>query len=118
MRPFKYNPPPNTGDLRHRIIIQRLEIMTTPNGFDVEDWVDWKTLWASKNNLSGKEFYTAKTVNEERTVKFRVRYHKDLEELDSKKYRIVHDGRVYNITFIDNVMYRNEWLVLKTLEVS
>lgn len=116
MQPFKYKPPLNAGDLRHRIKIQRLECVTTPNGFEEEVWTDWKTIWASKNNLSGKEYYSAKTVNEEKTVKFKVRYQKDLEVLESTRYRIVHDGKIYNITFIDNFMYQNKWLVIKTLE--
>lgn len=104
--------------LNRKITIQKLTIVTSPNGFDEEKWIDWKTLWSSKNNLSGKEYYAAKTVNEEKTVKFEVRYHKDLEELNSTEYRVMHDNKEYNITFIDNFMYRNEWLVIKALEVN
>lgn len=104
--------------LNRKITIQKLTTVTSPNGFDEEKWVDWETLWASKNNLSGKEYYSAKTVNEEKTVKFEVRYFPKLEEINSTEYRIIHEGKEYNITFIDNFMYRNEWLVIKALEVN
>lgn len=104
--------------LNRKITIQKLTTVTTPNGFDEEKWIDWETLWASINNLSGKEFYAAKAVQEEKTVKFEIRYFPKLEELNSTKYRIIYGEKEYNITFIDNFMYRNEWLVIKALEVN
>ncbi len=105
--------------LNKKIIIQKFETITSTNGFEEEKWVDWETVWASKNNLSGKEYFAAKQFNEEKTVKFEVRYQKKLEEeMDSINYRIIHDGKIYNITYIDNYMYKNEWLVIKALEVG
>lgn len=102
--------------LNKKIIIQKFDTVTSPNGFDEEKWINWETVWASKNNLSGKEYFAAKQFNEEKTVKFEVRYQKKLDELNSTKYRIIHDGKIYDITYIDNFQYRNEWLVIKTLE--
>ncbi|WP_454053969.1 phage head closure protein [Clostridium sp. Marseille-Q7071] len=40
------------------------------------------------NNLWGKEFYAAKAVQAENTVEFVCRYSKDLENINSKEYRI------------------------------
>ncbi|NYB73857.1 phage head closure protein [Sedimentibacter hydroxybenzoicus DSM 7310] len=102
--------------LNKKIIIQKYDTVTNDNGFEEEKWVDWTEVWASKNNLSGKEYFAAKQFNEEKTVKFEVRYQKLLDELNSTKYRIIHDGKIYDITYIDNFQYRNEWLVIKTLE--
>lgn len=105
--------------LNKKIAIQKFTTVTSPNGFEEEKWVDWEpVVWASKNNLSGKEYFTAKQFNEEKTVKLEVRYQKKLADMDSVNYRIVHDGKIYNITFIDNFQYRNEWLVIKALEVG
>ncbi len=103
--------------LDKKIIIQELK-GTTENekGFEIEDWQDIATVWASKNNLSGKEYYRAKQYNEEKTVKFEIRYQKLLADLESTRHRILHDGKIYNITFVDNFQYRNEWLVFKALE--
>lgn len=117
MQPQKYRPRVNSGDLRHKITIEKLTTVTSPNGFEEEVWQPWKEAWAAKNNLSGKEFYSAKAVNEEKTVTFKVRYREEFEEMDTTKYRISHGGRIYNITFIDNFMYLNETITFKTLEV-
>lgn len=118
MQPFKYRPRINSGDLRHKITIEKLVTTTSPSGFEEESWQSWKEVWAAKNNLSGKEFYSAKAVNEEKTVTFKVRYFPEVEEMDTTKYRIAHDSKTYNITFIDNFMYLNESITFKTMEVN
>lgn len=104
--------------LNQKIIIQKWSTVISPNGFQETKWVDWKTVFASKNNLSGKEYYAAKTINEEKTLKFEMQYSKELEEINSTEYRIFHNNKPYDITFIDNYMYKNEWLVIKALEVN
>lgn len=116
------------GDLRHRITIQKYTTIITDNGFDEEKWTDYKTIWASMNNLFGKEFYAAKAVQAENTIEFVVRYSKDLGVLDSKEYRIKvlknkdadkeeYKYKFFNITFIDNIKYANKWLKIKAIEV-
>ncbi len=118
MQPQKYRPRVNSGDLRHKITIEKLITTISPNGFEEESWQPWKATWAAKNNLSGKEFYSAKAVNEEKTVTFKVRYQPDFKEMNTTKYRVAHDGKTYNIIFIDNFMYLNESITFKTLEVK
>ncbi|AJE12409.1 phage head closure protein [Clostridium botulinum] len=117
-----------TGEMRHRIIIQKYTTTQNENGFDIEEWDDYKTVWASMNNLWGKEFYAAKATNSENTIEFIVRYSKDLEKINSKEYRIktIKDKnatkekdkyRYFDITFIDNIKYENKWLKIKAVEV-
>ncbi|NMM65493.1 phage head closure protein [Clostridium sp. P21] len=119
----------NIGDLRNRITIQKFATVQNDNGFDVEEWQDYKTIWANMNNLYGKEFYAAKAVQSENTVEFVVRYSKDLICLDSKNYRIKviknkeaekeeDKYRFFNTTFIDNIQYKNKWLKIKTIETT
>lgn len=105
------------GDLNKRITIQRYTTIQNKNGFDIEDWEDYKTVWASANNLFGKEFYAAKATNEEKTVEFVVRYSKEVETLNSKEYRIFWNSKTFNIIFIDNIKYANKWLKIKAIEV-
>ncbi|ACO84546.1 phage head closure protein [Clostridium botulinum] len=116
------------GEMRHRITIQKYNTYQNENGFDIEEWDDYKTVWASMNNLWGKEFYAAKSTNSENTVEFIVRYSKDLEKINSKEYRIktIKDKnttkekdkyRYFDITFIDNIKYENKWLKIKAIEV-
>ncbi|WP_061329214.1 phage head closure protein [Clostridium botulinum] len=116
------------GEMRHRITIQKYSTYQNDNGFDVRKWDDYKTVWASMNNLWGKEFYAAKATNSENTIEFIVRYSKDLEKINSKEYRIktIKDKnatkekdkyRYFDITFIDNIKYENKWLKIKAIEV-
>ena len=107
----------NIGKLDKRITIQKFSTYQNENGFDVEDWQDYKTIWASINNLWGKEFYAAKAVNAENTVEFVVRYSRDLANINTKEYRIFWNNRTFNITFVDNIQYQNKWLKIKANEV-
>lgn len=105
-------------ELNKRITIQELNgTGQNENGFDEEKWIDYKTVWASMNNLWGKEFYAAKAVQSEATIEFTVRYSKSLESINSKEYRLFWNNRVFNITFLDNIQYANKWLKIKTVEV-
>lgn len=102
------------GELKHRIIFQRFITTINDNGFEVEAWEDYKTVWASVSNLSGKEYYQASAVQEEKTVKFLIRY---TDGVDTSM-RILFEGKQYNITSIDNIKYKNKYIEIKALEVD
>ncbi|EPY6492400.1 phage head closure protein [Clostridium sporogenes] len=118
----------NIGDLNKRIVIQKYIINQNENGFDIEEWIDYKSVRAAMNNLWGKELYAAKAVQAENTVEFIIRYSKDLKNINTKEYRIktIKDKnatkekdryRYFNITFVDNIRYKNRWLKIKAIEV-
>ena len=67
------------GDLRHRITIQKFTTVVNENGFEDEAWQDYKTVWASVSNLSGREYYQAAAVQAEKTVKLLIRYSQGLD---------------------------------------
>lgn len=102
------------GDLRHRITFQKHTTTINENGFEVEAWEDYKTVWAAVSNLHGREYYAAVTVQAENTVKFTIRY---LPNLDTNM-RISFQGKIYDITAIDNIKYRNRFVEIKALEVG
>lgn len=106
----------NPGRLNHRVTIQRYREYEDERGISREGWVDLKTVWCSKNNLYGKEYWSAKEYNVENTVEFIIRYNacKDL----SIKDRLKQGDKLFNIISIDNVMYKNEILKIKVMEVS
>ena len=108
----------NIGKLNKRIAFEKHTAEQNENGFDVMNWKLYKTVWASVNNLFGKEFYAAKAVNAENTVEFITRYSKNLENIDTKEYRIIWNCRIFDITFIDNIQYENKWLKIKAVEVA
>lgn len=104
----------NPGELRHRITLQTLEIIVNENGFEVEEWIDFKTVWASIKNLHGREYFEAAAVQKENTVKFTIRYIKGIDA----SMKILSKGRHYNITSIDNIRYENKFIEIKALEVD
>ncbi|WMI81594.1 phage head closure protein [Anaerotignum sp. MB30-C6] len=119
----------NPGELRHRVIIQRLKKVAGPNLAIKTEYQDVKTVWAKVNNLHGKEYWTAKEYAAENTVEFIVRYSsvKNIPVNDkpdsgkreiSVKDRLVFRGQIYNITSIDNILYRNEYVKIKAVALE
>lgn len=81
-----------------------------PNTYQpLERNVVFANIWAKVSALHGQEYYTAVSVKLEKQLSFIVRYRPDIDE----KTNIWFDGRGYNIGFIDNVKYRNEYLEIK-----
>lgn len=107
----------NAGKMRNRITFEVEGTVTNDKGFQEVSYVEYKTLWAKVNNLFGREFWSAKAINQENTVVFETRYSKDIEELDTKKTRINFKGRYFDIIHVDNVLYKNETLKIKAIEV-
>ena len=101
------------GQLNKRIIIQKLTISENDMGDSIETWIDYKTVWSSITNLHGREFYQAMQVQAENTVKFVIRYCKDLDT----SMRILFQDNLYNITFIDNIKYGNTFMEIQALVV-
>lgn len=102
------------GEIRHRITIQNLSTEINENGFEVEQWCHYKTVWAAVTNLHGREYYAAAAINAQNTVKFTIRYIEDIEN----SMRILFKGKTYNITSIDNIKYRNQYIEIKAVVVE
>lgn len=101
------------GDLRHRITIQKRTTTINENGFEVETWEDYKTVWAAISNLHGREYFAAAAVQAENTVKFTVRYLPNLDPTMRIRFR----DKTYDITAIDNIKYQNRFMEIKASEV-
>lgn len=101
----------NVGKLNKRIDIQRKQPVCDINGVTKNEYLTYKKVWASVNNLFGKEYWNAKEYGEEQTVEIVIRYNacKDIALTD----RILFDNKIYNISFVDNICYRNEYFKIK-----
>ena len=99
------------GELNQRIQLMKIETYGRyPNTYQpLERNVVFANVWAKVSALHGQEYYTAVSVKLEKQLSFIVRYRPDIDE----KTNIWFDGRGYNIGFIDNVKYRNEYLEIK-----
>jgi len=102
------------GEMRHRITIQRVTMSTNENGYEEESPEVVKEVWAKVSNLHGKEFFEAKAVQSENTVKFTIRYISGLDQT----MQILFQEKIYNITSIDNIKYRNEYMEIQAKEVD
>lgn len=100
--------------LSKRITLQELKTNINENGFEIEEWIDFKTVWAAVSNLHGREYYEAAAVQAENTVKFTIRYLPNIEPT----MRILFKGKQYNITSIDNIKYANKFIEIKAMEVD
>lgn len=107
----------NPGRLNKRITLQKYTPAEGEWGNTTSDWKDWTSMWASINSLFGREFWEAKQVNLENTINITIRYQKILKDLDIRENRVKWDGKIYNITFIDNPRFENKYLTLKCVEV-
>lgn len=110
----KAGEPMEISALNKRITFQELKTNINENGFEIEEWIDFKTVWAGVTNLHGREYFEAAAIQMENTVKFTIRY---LEGIDTTM-RILFKGRHYNIISIDNIKYRNRFMEVKAMEVD
>ena len=103
------------GSLRHRVTIQRQELVFGKFGAPLHDkvWENVATVWASLEAMSGREFFASQQVQSEVTHKVTIRFRPGV----AADMRIVHGGRVFGIVapLPDN---RGTRLVLMCREVS
>lgn len=108
----------NAGELNHLITIQELTAEKDAKGFETDTWTDYYTNYASKNHLYGNERWMAAQVQMDNTVRFTMRWHSQLSNVTPKRFRILSDGKIYMITNVDQVMYRNDVVKIDTMEVE
>lgn len=99
---------------RRKIVIQQKTEDFDDIGNQIEVWKDWKTLKAEKTGLWGQEYYAAKMVNEQNTIVFTVRYVAFIDEIDTVDYRVMFDGKAYDIKNIDHIN-DDIWVKIKAL---
>ncbi len=101
------------------LIQQRFASVVDEEGFETEErWEDFYENYAYINSLSGNERWAAAQVEADRTVRFILRWHPQLDEVKPKYFRIIFAGKTYTITFVDNVQYKNETVKIDALEVE
>lgn len=99
----------NPGKLNQRITIFK----TKPGSDDYGDPIDERETvydcWASVKNKSGTEQFKTVTPFSKVVTSFLIRYTKKVIDTTMK---IDFKGEVYNIIYVDNYNFSNEWLEL------
>ena len=102
-----------TGNLRHRITIQQKMTTTDSEGIPIETWTDFATVWAAVEPTTGKEFWEAQAINQENTVRFRIRYLNGIRPY----MQVIYKGRTFRITAIMDAKERHREMQIMGLEV-
>lgn len=102
------------GELRHRVTLQQKEVTEDELKQQAEIWTDMATVWAAVEPLSGREYFAAKQINAELSVRVTIRYRKDV----TPDTRIVFGSRIFEVLSVVNPKERCESLILMCREVS
>jgi SPP1 family predicted phage head-tail adaptor len=99
---------------RFNKIVQFEELQTVQNdeGHWVEEWLksDLGTTYAQIRNIRGNEFIMAGAKQAEVSGRINSRYRKDVEDKYyelGEKLRINHKGRIFEITYLNNLEEKN-----------
>lgn len=100
----------NIAGMRSKITIEKKTITTDTIGNQTESWVTFHTCHARANKASGGEVDEGAQPVDRETVSFVVRYCSALADLDKINYRISFNEKTYDITDIDDFMFKHESL--------
>lgn len=103
-----------SGNLRHRVVLQRATLTKDAVGGDVQTWSTLDTVWASVRPLSGREAFEGQRVTATGSHYLTIRYRDDV----TVGMRAVWHGRTFEITFVENTDGRNQQLVLWGTEMQ
>jgi SPP1 family predicted phage head-tail adaptor len=96
--------------LNVRIMIQRNETEVDRYGNHKSVWKDYFPCWATCRNQTGSEKDEAGQTLEEDRMDFTVRYSSETAAVVSTKYRILLNGRIYNIDHVDDMAFKKRSL--------
>jgi SPP1 family predicted phage head-tail adaptor len=100
------------GRLDRRITIEQPTESTGAIGDVTESWSDFATVWAGKDDRSGREALSPEIERGEVETVWRIRH---LDGL-TMKMRIVYDGRIYDIRSIREIGRGEGWIIGTTAE--
>lgn len=100
----------NAGDLDQRVQLQTRSVTQDAVGQDVITWATQATVWAQVQALRGREFFAAAQVQQEQTLKVRIRYRAGIDAT----WRLLWRGVAHDITGVVPVG-RQEMLELMCL---
>lgn len=84
------------GRLDRRVTLQLRTLVQDAQGQNVEAWSTLAEVWASKRDVTGREYFAAQATNAEGSAVFQIRYRSDVTVLN----RLVCEGVTYNIRHV------------------
>ena len=102
------------GDLRHPITLLIPYNSVNSVGRPVKAYRDYVTVYASKADVSGREFYEAQSYHAEDTVTWTLRWRDDV----TPEWRLRHGSQVYEIIEVNHLGYKYDFIRLKTRMIT
>jgi len=102
----------NIGEMRDRITFQE-KVYSLDSPYVSNTYSNYTTVWAKVEYLNGREYWNAKAVNAEQTVRFIIRYRNDI----TTKMRVAYNSMLYDITAVQPLDNKKQWLVVVAKEV-
>lgn len=102
------------GNLRHRVTIQHKVLDKDEDGLAVEEWRPLAEVWAAVEPLQGREFWQAKAVQSESTIRVKTRYRLGI----TTAMRVLHGDRVLDIESVVDPEEKHVELHLLCKEVT
>jgi SPP1 family predicted phage head-tail adaptor len=100
------------GALRHRIVIEQATETQNALGEPIETWLPLAVVWASREDVTGREAYAAQQISADVTTRFTCRYMPFITDGLTAKMRIVSDEVAYDIASIADPDGRRRTLVI------
>ena len=95
----------NIAAMRVRVTFQKNTVTVDKYGNHKTGWVDYFSCWATVGTSSGSES-SGVVINPEESLDFTCRYCSELAAVESTKYRIITEGKTYNITYVNPMGYK------------
>ena len=104
--------------MRCRVEVRKASVTADEYGNRQNTYSLFCTRWAYCNKQSGSESFEAGTTLEKENLYFVVRYDSHTRQITPGEYRLVFNGKTYDITSADNYKFRNESITLHAREVK
>jgi len=100
---------------KHKLMIQKLTTTQDEFGNEIEEWNDWKSVTAERLELFGSDYYSAKQLGEEQTIKWKIKYVSFVEKINTAKCRVINirTDEIYDIKDTDYLQDDGQWLIIK-----
>lgn len=99
----------NIAAMRVRVTFQKNTVRSDAIGNHWNEWQDYFSCWATVGTGSGSESSGA-VINPEESLDFTCRYCAELAAVVSTQYRILAEGKTYNITYVNPMGYKRRSL--------
>lgn len=105
--------PLQAGKLRHRATLDHKTVSLDSYGAETVTWANFANVWASVEDLAGRELWAAQAEQGEVTTKVIIRYRSDIVMTD----RVTANGRTFDIIGISDPDGRETHLLLYCREL-